>query len=418
MRSSGPPDRSCPNDREGCQVDDRASAQQEIHPEDSVDPEPFRHKFVVDLWADGRRARDGDIIFAGVFMRGGLMALSLLAGCTTHAPCAKSSALVTVTFDAASSRADQLDVTLSLDGGAAQMEPPIDHTPGQTQGTIEIDFTAGYPVGRTLTIQITARSGGVVVGAGSAMPVLTAGCTAGIDLAVHGTGDDLGVPDLNQVDLSNEIDLEADDLTESSDLELLPDLGSTDLAMINHGPGSDVAENVLATWDVGESASDTPVPCNPMNLGHVTLTADTSTVKAGAQAVNIAYISASYFQAVYPKGLGASWDLTTRTGLEVWIEATEPVDYAGWSPPGPTLILCGPSGAYREISPSSDQLGATSSAYTRFLIPLSTGGIWTSSDVGGFSLSKVNWFELHFDPSCGTCTISSLTVRIDDAFFY
>jgi len=150
--------------------------------------------------------------------------------------------------------------------------------------------------------------------------------------------DDLAAVD----DLS--VAVEPPDLTTLADLTALPDLTPPpDLAMPNFGPSSDVAEDVVNTWDVGESTNDTPVPCNPMNMGRVTLSAD-RVVKVGAEAVNLAYTASSYFQAVYPKGFGAHWDLRTRTSLEAWVQAVQPAGYGGWSPGGPTLILCSAGG--------------------------------------------------------------------------
>src|SRR6185295_10472711 len=135
--------------------------------------------------------------------------------------------------------------------------------------------------------------------------------------------------------------------------------------VVNHGPSSDVAEDVLATWDVGESTNDSIVGCAPMNtLRNVTLSAETGAVVAGTQAVGLAYNGANYFSATYPKGLGASWDLTARSGLQVSIQAIEPVSYGGWSPPGPTLVLCSAAGGYRSVGPAIDQLGGTAAAYT------------------------------------------------------
>jgi hypothetical protein len=248
--------------------------------------------------------------------------------------------------------------------------------------------------------------------------LLLAGCQFSVrglplpspDLAQVGPGpvDDLAaVPDLS---VSDDLAVELPDLTPLPDLATLPDL------TVDPGPSSDVAEDVLATWDVGESTNDAPVPCAPMNLGHLALTAD-STVVAGREAVNIAYTASSYFQAVYPKGLGASWDLRGRTSLEAWVQAVEPMGYGGWSPAGPTLMLCSPGGGYRAISPTIDQLQPSANAYTQLLIPLSTSGGWIATDVN-FDASHVTGLELHFDPLCGACAITSVTVRIDNVFFH
>jgi len=246
--------------------------------------------------------------------------------------------------------------------------------------------------------------------------VACAGChfdVEGLDLGA-GT-DDLAVADL-ALDLA--VDLALADLTAVPDLSNVDLLVPPDLAR-SHGPSTDVAENVLGGWTVGESTNDVPVPCNPSNpLGRVTLSAELTQLKAGSEAVHLGYTQSNDFQAVYPSGLNASWDLSTRTGLHVWIHATEGAGYGGWSPAGPTLILCGPGGAYRTISPIVDALGGAAGAYTQMQIPLAGGGNWISTNMGGFDLTQVRGFELHFDPLCGACTLTSSDVWLDDAYFY
>ncbi len=235
------------------------------------------------------------------------------------------------------------------------------------------------------------------------MLVVCAGChfdIQGLELAVT----ELGATDFG-VDLATDLQPPPPDLQ--------PDMTRS------HGPSTDVAENVLSTWTVGESTNDTTVPCNPNNtLGRVTLLAEMAQLKAGSQAVHLAYTQANYFQAEYPTGLTANWDLSTRAGLNVWVHATLGTGYTGWSPSGPTLILCGPGGAYRTISPILDGLGGAAAAYTQMQIPLGGGGNWFSVDSGGFNLNQVRGFELHFDPLCGLCTLSSTDVWLDDAYFY
>jgi hypothetical protein len=178
-----------------------------------------------------------------------------------------------------------------------------------------------------------------------------------------------------------------------------------DLYPIN-GPTWDVAENVLATWDVGESTNDTIEACNPVKRGKVSLAAETSAVETGAQAVRVNYgpDGSYYFQALYPKTRKAGWDLASRTGIDFWVDAEVPKNYGGWSPPGPTVVLCGANGSYRSLSPVNNHLTTTFSAYQEQRVPLAGDAEWVAVDSGSFSLTHVDSIEFHADPLRGVGT--------------
>lgn len=164
----------------------------------------------------------------------GLLAVAAWVGCAPSIrPCADQTLFVTVTLDAATRQADRLIVDVSLEGGAAR-QTTLDHEPGRGSGGVQIEFPSGYPVGKTLTVTLTATLGGVVLASATSSVVLGAGCSAmtlslqsasvadlrmgsGADLtslAELGTPDDQAVPDGasldDLLDLDPGLDLVAD----------------------------------------------------------------------------------------------------------------------------------------------------------------------------------------------------------------
>jgi hypothetical protein len=217
-------------------------------------------------------------------------------------------------------------------------------------------------------------------------------------------------------------DLAAPDLAEAADLAIPPDLRpAPDLE--NPGPSGDVAEDVLAQWEVGESLSDAIEPCAPIRRNNVTLASEGKVVAAGKEAVRVDYKNSMpyYFQAVYPKAGNAGWDLTSRTGVAFQLAAALPMTYAGWSPAGPTIVLCGQMGGYRRIDPMVNQLPTTLGPYSAQMAPLQGGNGWAIQDVGldggVFSLTNVSSIEFHVDPSRGA-GMGDCALYLDDVHFY
>jgi hypothetical protein len=105
-----------------------------------------------------------------------LLLLLLLAGCEHVRPCRDLTLLLSVTFGAAVADADQIEIDVSVDGSAPKMNP-FAHVPGETTGTIEIDFPSGYPEGHSVAITGTATLAGTAHGSGSATVVLPPSCT-------------------------------------------------------------------------------------------------------------------------------------------------------------------------------------------------------------------------------------------------
>jgi len=99
----------------------------------------------------------------------------VLAGCETTRPCRALTMLVTVQLDAATARADRIDVDVSLDGAPSKSNT-FGHLPGDPRGTVEIDFPSGYPAGHTAGLTVRAYVAGNVIGTGTAALALPQDC--------------------------------------------------------------------------------------------------------------------------------------------------------------------------------------------------------------------------------------------------
>jgi hypothetical protein len=96
-----------------------------------------------------------------------------LSGCGTKT-CKSNTVLVDLTLDVDSASADQLTVNVTVDGVAHAQT--IAHVAGTTQGNIQIDFAAGYPTGKKVTVDVQALEGGTVVGDGMGFVMATGSC--------------------------------------------------------------------------------------------------------------------------------------------------------------------------------------------------------------------------------------------------
>jgi hypothetical protein len=351
-------------------------------------------------------------------MRARALAIALLfAGCHSEAP-VPTSLDVTVTFDDANHHPDHLVLTL-VDGnnGMPMMATiyPKDQRPirsddnfivlvpdaldGQMSSLALIAFELGAP---TLRGQGSAK-----IVKGTSVPVTihldNGALDGGVDAALDGS-----VPrDGGVVDASVPKDMTTP----------VPDLSGVDFSGINNGPAPDVAENVALDWDVGESASMNPEACAPVKRGNVTLVADAMHTKVGNQSVRVDYTSINYFQAVYPKGENANWDLTTRNGVDVWIDGNEPMNAQGWMPNSPTIILCGAFGTYRRLDPTMNLLPKVTSGFVELKVPLAGGAGWTKTDIGMFNVNKVRSIEFHANPLRGPA-VGPIQMWLDGVGFY
>ena len=74
----------------------------------------------------------------------------------------------------------------AIDGGTARYTT-INHVIGQKEGTVEIDFSSGYPADRPVVLTVDAIMGGQRIGTGSTMLVPAADCdTPTVDVAASG----------------------------------------------------------------------------------------------------------------------------------------------------------------------------------------------------------------------------------------
>jgi hypothetical protein len=97
------------------------------------------------------------------------VALLSVIGCGKTLDCRRSTLLIRVTLDP-NVRADSLVVSFS--GVAASPVTAPQYRPGDTSGSIEIDFAPeDYPAGRTIAVTVEAASQGAIVGRGTSAPL-------------------------------------------------------------------------------------------------------------------------------------------------------------------------------------------------------------------------------------------------------
>jgi hypothetical protein len=109
-------------------------------------------------------------------MRTLALAALLFAGCQSTRPCPTMTLFVTVVLDAPSSAADRLDLDVLVDDVPMKTNA-LAHNPGETSGTVEVDFPSGYPIGHVVRLDVRASAGGQPLGAGSASTPLGDDCT-------------------------------------------------------------------------------------------------------------------------------------------------------------------------------------------------------------------------------------------------
>lgn len=107
-----------------------------------------------------------------------LMLLGVLgAGCTKIRSCKAGTALLTIDYQGDAATANQLQLDITVNGGAAQTTT-LSHSPGAATGTVEVDFSGAYPASATMDVVATALNNGTVVGTTTESIPVAAGCTA------------------------------------------------------------------------------------------------------------------------------------------------------------------------------------------------------------------------------------------------
>jgi hypothetical protein len=118
-----------------------------------------------------------------------LLAAALFAvACGKTSTCKPGTLLVTLTFDAATSKSDHVKVDVTRPGVGSTMNTPLARSPGSSSGTVEVDFP-NYHTGDSVTVTAVALENGAPIGARSTPVMLIAGCsTVTIDLSANDGG--------------------------------------------------------------------------------------------------------------------------------------------------------------------------------------------------------------------------------------
>jgi hypothetical protein len=346
--------------------------------------------------------------------------LCTLAGCGGG----ETSLEVTVTFDDAAHHPERLSVSVSIAGMVRKSDATllVNARPVRSGDSFYV-ILPDVVDGDTSEVDVAAIEGGIETLKGNGIARIKLGATVALSVVLSGSSSmadggagDLPLPGDGGVvaDLAR-----ASDGAALPDLATLPDLAvSGDFAGVNTGPSSDVAEDVVNTWTVGESVNDAIAPCNPQQRGNVSVVGDVNHKMVGAQAAQGINNGNNFFGLAYPKGMNAGWDLSSRTGVEFYVDGQMPVSYVSWTPAAPTVVLCGPNGAYRQLQPMNNILPRNGNGYVKVDLPLVGDGNFIVTDVKGFSLTQVNSIEFHADPMRENGILGPTSLWIDGLKFY
>jgi hypothetical protein len=117
-----------------------------------------------------------------------LTSAGVLIGCgSTARPCVPGKLVVTFHLDDVTRSADTIEVEVTMEGVTTVLTSP--HSPGTSDGTIEIDFPDGYPAGSRIDVTLIAMQSISALGARTGtVSALAAKCDAlAIDVPLGGT---------------------------------------------------------------------------------------------------------------------------------------------------------------------------------------------------------------------------------------
>jgi hypothetical protein len=122
-----------------------------------------------------------------------VIAVASFTGCGTRA-CKPGTILVDVSLEGGADAADTFVITVLVD--AETQTATVPHPSGARHGTLEVDFAAGYPQGKTVTLTVDAFGAGRPLASGSAAPTrLTASCASlSVDLRATSAAPDMAEP--------------------------------------------------------------------------------------------------------------------------------------------------------------------------------------------------------------------------------
>ncbi|HUS66784.1 MAG TPA: hypothetical protein VMZ28_19740, partial [Kofleriaceae bacterium] len=100
------------------------------------------------------------------------------AGCGGVRPCKGDTMLVTLTLEGVAASADAVEVDALVDGGGDHLTGRFPFAIADRTGTVEIQFPGGYPIGKNVTVRVTALKGAGKLAQERAVIAATPGCTA------------------------------------------------------------------------------------------------------------------------------------------------------------------------------------------------------------------------------------------------
>jgi hypothetical protein len=194
------------------------------------------------------------------------------SGCTSVERCKTGTLFVSLTLAGATAAADSLEVTVSISGGG-MMITPLSHKAGVTKGGVEVQFPSGYPDGQSITVDVTAKQNGLVVGSGGNSVTLGHGCGA-LSIAVMPSQAalDLAGADFSGVDFSG-VDLAGADFAIPPDFSMAPpmDLNGVDLTCVPLSANEDcfngIDDNCDGLVDCADPQCTATTTCVPVAAG-------------------------------------------------------------------------------------------------------------------------------------------------------
>jgi hypothetical protein len=126
-----------------------------------------------------------------------LAMMTLLVGCPASNRCKTGTLLIDIDRTGAAADGGTLRLDVSVDGGSP-VRTDIPVSAGQSRGTVQVEFPAGYPEGATVSVTATSLSGATELASQTGSIRLAARCEA-LELRLGGAASDMTGQDLTPV---------------------------------------------------------------------------------------------------------------------------------------------------------------------------------------------------------------------------